>query len=202
MTAPQRTTPAAYFEAIYADDDPFGYRSRWYEARKRELLLASLPKARFASVWELGCSNGELTDALAARGDRLLATDLDARAVSLAQARTARHPHVRIARMQHPGQWPATQFDLIVFSEVGYYFDEAALAEVASGLRDALAPDGTLVACHWLHPFDAAPLCGRRVHARLAAVLGASAFHYEDADLRLEGWTAQDRSVAQREALR
>ncbi len=56
-----------YFGAIYRDDDPFGYRERWYEARKRDLLLASLPRARFAHAWELGCSNGELTAALAPR---------------------------------------------------------------------------------------------------------------------------------------
>ncbi|CTP90850.1 hypothetical protein XTPLMG728_2708 [Xanthomonas translucens pv. poae] len=34
-----------YFGAMYRDDDPFGYRERWYEARKRALLLASLPRA-------------------------------------------------------------------------------------------------------------------------------------------------------------
>ena len=43
MSVRSATTAPAYFEAIYAEDDPFGYRSRWYEARKRALLLAALP---------------------------------------------------------------------------------------------------------------------------------------------------------------
>ena len=47
-------TPSEYFDAIYAHDDPFGYRERWYEARKRALLLASLPAQRFGRVWEIG----------------------------------------------------------------------------------------------------------------------------------------------------
>lgn len=202
MSAASATTPPAYFEAIYAEDDPFGYRRRWYEARKRALLLAALPQARVATAWELGCSNGELTAALAPRCERLLATDLDARAVEIAQARTASLQHVRVERMRHPGQWPDGRFDLVVFSEVGYYFDVGDLDQVACRLRDTLSADGVLVACHWRHAFDAAPLCGGQVHATLARTFGRGLFLYEDADLRLEAWSMQDPSVAQREALR
>lgn len=202
MTAPAVATAPGYFATLYGQDDPFGYRTRWYEARKRALLLASLPHARYASAWEAGCSNGELTAALAPRCDRVLATDLDARAVALAQARTAAFGNVDVACMHHPLQWPAGQFDLIVFSEVGYYFDPPDLAAMVARMRDSLASDGVLVACHWLHPFSEAPLCGHGVHAALASTLGPAHTRYRDADLRLETWSIQDRSVAQREALR
>lgn len=202
MSAGSATTAPAYFEAIYAEDDPFGYRSRWYEARKRALLLAALPQAQVDAAWELGCSNGELTAALAPRCGQLLATDLDARAVALARARTASLRNVRVERMQHPAQWPEGRFDLIVFSEVGYYFDAGDLDEVARRLRGTLSSNGVLVACHWRHAFDAAPLCGGQVHATLVHTFGHRLFLYEDADLRLEAWSMQDRSVAQREALR
>ena len=36
----------AYFDQIYQQPDPFQYRSRWYEARKRALTLACLPRPR------------------------------------------------------------------------------------------------------------------------------------------------------------
>ncbi|NYZ62597.1 SAM-dependent methyltransferase [Luteimonas deserti] len=196
------TTDAAYFSALYREDDPFGYRTRWYEARKRALLLAMLPRAEFASAWELGCSNGELTVALAGRCARLLATDLAPRAVALAQRRSAELAHVRVACMQHPAQWPAGRFDLIVFSEVGYYLGASELADAGRRLRDSLDPDGVLVAAHWLHPFAEAPLDGRQVHAGLACVFGAPDCRYVDDDVLIELWSTTRRSVAQREALR
>ena len=55
--------------------DPWGVDSRWYERRKRELLLAVLPRARFASALEVGCSTGALTEALSERADTVLGVD-------------------------------------------------------------------------------------------------------------------------------
>ncbi|MDH5824082.1 SAM-dependent methyltransferase [Luteimonas sp. RD2P54] len=197
------STPQPYFEALHAHDDPWGYRSRWYEARKRALLLASLPRERFARGWELGCANGELTAALAPRCATLLATDLSARAVAAARVRTGALPQVEVRQAAHPRQWPAGRFDLIVFGEVGYYLDAEALDLTVARLRDSLDHDGVLIACHWLAPFDAAPLDGRSVHARIARGFDrAASFGYEDGDVLLEGWSVAPGSVAQREGLR
>lgn len=196
-------TPSEYFDAIYAQDDPFGYRERWYEARKRALLLASLPAQHFGRVWEIGCSNGELTADLAARCDSLIATDLSARAVALAAERTRQHAHVDVRQAQHPGTWPDGLFDLIVFSEVGYYLDADTLLTMARKLKSSLRGDGVLVACHWLAPFAQAPQSGRDVHRLLRRELGMQrVFGYGDADVRLDGWALNAASVAQRAGLR
>ncbi|VXB15557.1 SAM-dependent methyltransferase [Luteimonas sp. 9C] len=196
-------TPDAYFDTIYADDDPFGYRERWYEARKRALLLASLPAKRFGRVWEIGCSNGELTAELATRCDRLLATDLSARAVALATGRTRMHAHVDVQQARHPDTWPEGRFDLIVFSEVGYYLDADTLTHMARRLTASLQGDGVLVACHWLAPFAQAPLSGGDVHRLLRRALGLQrVFGYADADIRLDGFAVDATSVAQRAGLR
>lgn len=200
MTAAPR---AAYFDAIYADDDPFGYRDRWYEARKRDLLLATLPQRRFARAWELGCSNGETTAELAARCDALLATDLNIRAVALARARTAHLAHVDVQQAQHPGQWPDGRFDLIVFAEVGYYLSPAELRDTATRLGTSLTDAGVLLACHWLAPFAQAQQTGRQVHRTLAREAGLQRmFRYRDADVLLEGWSRDGVSVAARDGLR
>ncbi|MBC7682848.1 MAG: hypothetical protein H7172_10975, partial [Ferruginibacter sp.] len=43
------SAPAAYFDALFKDtEDPWGFRTRWYETRKRALTLASLPADRYA----------------------------------------------------------------------------------------------------------------------------------------------------------
>ncbi|MFC6839900.1 class I SAM-dependent methyltransferase [Xanthomonas theicola] len=192
-----------YFADIYRGDDPFGYRERWYEARKRELLLACLPRARFERAWELGCSNGELTAALAPRCATLLGTDLSARAVALAARRNAGNAHVRVQQAEHPRSWPQGRFDLIVFSEVGYYLPLPLLQECAQRLRDSLTAQGVLVACHWLHPFAQARMGGRAVHACLAQRLQRPRLlRYEDDDVLLEAWATTAYSVAAAEQLR
>ena len=55
-----------FFDSFYAGrDDPWGFETRWYEKRKRDILLASLPHERYATALEVGCSTGKLTASLA-----------------------------------------------------------------------------------------------------------------------------------------
>ncbi|MGA6181513.1 class I SAM-dependent DNA methyltransferase [Stenotrophomonas sp. NPDC077421] len=192
---------AAYFDALYQQPDPFHYRSRWYEARKRALTLACLPRRRYACAWELGCSNGVLTAALAARCDALLGTDISADALADAAVSTRAWPQVRLERATHPQDWPSGRFDLIVVSEVGYYLPSSALQQMARQLRHSLTDDGLLLACHWRPPFDAARSTTEDVHGALSEHL-VEVFTYQDADLLLQGWSARATSVAAWEGLR
>lgn len=191
----------AYFDQLYRESDPFQYRQRWYEARKRALTLACLPRQRYRNAWELGCSNGVLSAELATRCDALLGTDLSAAALAEAAATTAGFPHVRVEQACHPQDWPSGQFDLIVVSEVGYYLAPHAVGEMAAKLRASLTDDGLLLACHWVHPFDAARSTAAQVHQAFASGL-VEAFAYRDADVVLQGWSAAPTSVAAREGLR
>lgn len=184
-------------------EDPYGYHTRWYEARKRALLLAMLPRPTFARAWEIGCANGELTHALAGRCDALLGTDMHPRAVAVARQRCVGLAHVDIQRMEHPREWPDGRFDLVVVGEMGYYLDAAELDPFARQLGSALAPDGVLVACHWRADFDARRSRTADVHAQLAAIAGlVPVARYEDADVLLDCWSRDPTSVAQREGLR
>ncbi len=192
---------AAYFDRIYREPDPFHYRERWYEARKRALTLACLPRQRYANAWELGCSNGVLTAELAARCDALLATDLSAAALDEAARATGACPNVRLEQASHPAQWPAGRFDLIVVSEVGYYLSPQEVVTMAAKLRGSLAEDGLLLACHWLHPFAEALSSATQVHRAFARGL-EEAFCYQDADVLLQGWSVDPVSVARWEGLR
>ena len=192
-----------YFERMYGDSaDPYGLRTRWYEARKRAVLLAALPHPRYARAYEPGCGAGELTAELAARCDDLLASDFSPRALASARARTATLPNVRIASHVLPGDWPAGTFDLVVVSEMGYFLDAGAMRALADRCRSALADDGVLVACDWRPDFDARALSTDAVHAALADLGLPRTVHHVEDDFVLDVWCRDARSVAQREGIR
>jgi SAM-dependent methyltransferase len=193
----------AYFDAMFdASDDPWQYKDRWYEARKRALTLACLPQPRYASGYEPGCANGELSAALAERCDRLLISDGSAAAVELAKHRVRKQPNVRAVEAWMPHQWPQERFDLIVLSEFGYYLDAASLQTLAIKARDALSPGGTLLACHWRWLIDGCDMDGDAVHHVLAENLGLCKLcNVLEPDLVIDVWCAEPQSVAQREGL-
>ncbi len=189
-------------EFYQKSSDPWGFRTRWYERRKREVVIASLPRRRFESCWELGCSVGELTAALAPRCDRLLATDGNATAVTEATKRVQEFPQARVELQIHPEQWPEQQFDLIVFSELAYNFEEEALRDMTQRLGQALRSTGCLLACHWRHPIEGCGLSGDETHRVITEVLGLpQLLLHREADFILEVWSADARSVAQHEKM-
>jgi LmbE family N-acetylglucosaminyl deacetylase len=177
-----------YFDSFYEGrTDPWGFETRWYEERKRALTMASLPRARFASALEVGCSIGVLTSLLADRVDDLLATDIAEAPLALARERLAGRPGVRFEQRTLPQEWPDEAFDLIVVSEVGYYLSADLLEQLVQRAAAGLAEGGIVIACHWRHPVSDYPLRGAEVHdafrrsGQLARVGG-----YDDDDFLLD----------------
>lgn len=205
MTTPrQKLHTAEDFDSMYSGtDDPWHFKTRWYEQRKRGLTLACLPAARFASAYEPGCANGELSIALAPRCDRLLISDGSPKAVHVARERTGHLCHVEVRQAWLPDEWPDEQFDLIVVSELGYYLDVSSLDRLAERMRASLLPRGTLLACHWGEPIEGCALSGDDIHRRLARRLALPPLcSYSDGDLRLDVWSRDERSVAEREGFK
>lgn len=188
---------AQYFADLYADsEDPWAFRTRWYERRKRDLLLASLPRQRYERVFEPACANGELSVLLAKRCVSLLCQDIDPTAVGLARQRLGTANHAQVEQGHLPGDWPGGQFDLIVLSEIGYYLDPAQWLQVIEQAVASLTPGGALLACHWLHPIDGCPQDGRQVHALLDQRLPLyRAVRHEEADFLLEYWCCQPCAI-------
>lgn len=196
------TLDAAYFRAVYAGSaDPYGLAERWYESRKYAVSVALLPRERYHAAFEPGCSIGVLTAALAARCDTLLSCDVIPEAVAAARARASGLPGVRIAQRAIPQEWPPGSFDLIVFSELLYYFGDADLDQVLRLGAGALRRDGHLLAVHWRHPAPDHPRTGDDVHLALAARPELTRLaHYRDQDFTAEVFARRDgdlRSVAQ-----
>lgn len=192
-----------YFDQLFsASDDPWGFRTRWYEQRKRAMTLACLPASHYGSVFEPGCANGELAADLATRCDRLLACDVSDAAVRLARRRVNDMPHVQITTGSMPGDWPDERFDLIVISELGYYLAPADLATLARACLASLSDSGTLLACHWRPLIDGCAYGGDAVHATLAEETGLPrVVHHEEDDFILDVWTRDGVSVGRTEGL-
>nr|WP_154924132.1 PIG-L family deacetylase [Microbacterium testaceum] len=167
---PSASVGQAYFDDMYArHDDPWGFDSRWYEERKRAVLLAALPWRHYRATFEAGCSTGALTAQLANRSDRVLAVDLAEAALDRARLRLGGRPSVELRRATLPDDWPEGAFDLVVLSEVAYYWAGADLDRGLTAAVASLTLDGHLVACHWRHPVAEYPRSGDEVHDALAA---------------------------------
>lgn len=194
-----RTLSGDYFDEFYRNsDDPWGFETRWYEIRKRAITMASLPRPLFASGLEIGCSIGVLTAELAGRCAQLVATDIAEQPLSRARARLIDQDHVRLERLDMPRQWPVGTFDLVVLSEVAYYWSPDDLAAALALIDRSLTPDGVVVACHWRHPVDGYPERGDDVHRTLRAYPGLRvlASHLEE-DFLLDVFVrSSTRSVA------
>ena len=171
MIADERTlgesTAPGYFERMYEDQaDPWRFETSDYEARKYAATLAALPQARYRNALEIGCSIGILTAALAPRCNALLAIDVADRALEQARARCRDWPQVAFRRMHLPAEYPAGSFDLVLLSEVGYYWSERDLTFARERIIAGLAPGGHLLLVHWTEPSADYPLTGDDVHQK------------------------------------
>lgn len=159
-----------YFEGLYeASADPWDFATSAYEREKYDRSLDALGERHFERALEVGCSIGVFTERLAARCDELLAVDISDRAVAAAAERTAPLAHVTVERRSLPEDTPAGPFDLVVCSEVLYYWTEAVLGDGLDALAGELRPGGLMLAVHWTEPTDTYPLQGAEAHRLLAA---------------------------------
>ena len=174
---PARSLPPGYFDAIYrASDDPWGFETRPYEAAKYRATLAALPRTTYRRGLEVGCSIGVLTKMLADRCDDLLAVDVSARALDRSRERCRDLPGVRFEVRQVPRVFPEGRFDLVMLSEVAYYWSPDDLERARAGLVARMEPGGHLLMVHWTPFVEDYPQTGDAVHqAFLDAAEGGKA---------------------------
>jgi SAM-dependent methyltransferase len=167
-----RSIDSDWFETLYREKgDPWSFETSPYERAKYDHTLASLPQERFGSVLEVGCANGVLTERLAPYCDRLLAVDVSATALAIAARRCAALPQVSFEQRRMPAEAPAGPFDLVLLSEVIYYWDSVDLTRLAEWVQQAVRSRGHLLLVHWIGETDY-PKSGDDAVTELRAALG------------------------------
>jgi SAM-dependent methyltransferase len=158
-----------YFENLYAESpDPWGFETSPYERRKYERTLGVLARRRYRRALEVGSSIGVFTAMLASLCDEVLAVDVSERAVAAARERLKNFfPRVRVERLTLPEETPDGPFDLVVASEVMYYWPKDVMLAALRRFEEVLMPGGALLAVHWRKETRIYPLQGDEVHELL-----------------------------------
>lgn len=156
---------ADFFDQLYqTDPDPWRFETSDYEAAKYNATLAALTKQQYQSAFEIGGAIGVLTEQLAHRCDTLLSVDISAVAQARARQRCQHLPQVHLQLMNVPHEYPSQSFDLVLLSEVGYYWCWADLHLAQQKIYQSLRSGGQLALVHWLHDAPGYPLRGDDVH--------------------------------------
>ncbi len=159
---------AAFFEAKYQRKaDPWDFSSNSYELQRYDAIIRAISHRRYRRAFEPGCSIGVLTRRLAHHCDEVYAIDFSISASAQAQVRCADLPQVEVHCASFPEGTPAKEFDLLVFSEIGYYFTPQEWENVSASLIDCLPQGATVLAAHWLGHSQDHRISGDEVHAIL-----------------------------------
>ena len=154
------------FDAMYTDDDdPWDVETSWYERRKLQVLLATLPREHYDRAWEPGCGPGVVSARLADRVGDLVASDSSQIAMALARRRPGLPPHVRFVCSKLPEVPLEGTVDLLLVAEFLYYVPD--LPQALDALWSACAPGTHVVFLHWAHRPDDAHRGGPEMHARI-----------------------------------
>jgi SAM-dependent methyltransferase len=166
------TMDPGYFEEMFrGTPDPWDLETSAYEQAKYNHSIAALEGRRYAKGFEVGCARGVLTIRLATQCDALLAIDVSKTALVAARDRAAACGSVSFERMAFPIETPVQGYDLVVWSEVAYYWDDADLGRAADWLLSHLNSGGDLLMVHFTGDTDY-PQSGDGVVTKLFKKLG------------------------------
>lgn len=138
-----------YFNWRYRNPDPYKVSASGYELEKMERVMATLGfEKRFGSILEIGCGEGNMTARLASISGRTLATDISDMAVRRTRETTSSFPNVETQRLDLLSDEPPGQFDLVVASEVLYYFEKGQLPAVLERITSCVKNGGSVALIH------------------------------------------------------
>ncbi len=154
-----------YFDDLYSENnDPWNFETSPYEQRKYRNTLNAIPERKFKNALEIGCANGVFTALFAPQCEKLLALDLNPTALESAKKRCSHFSQCQFLQWDIVNGVPGNNFDIIILSEVGYYFQKEKLQVVFKNINDELVPGGIFVMVHWTAYVRHYPLTGLQVH--------------------------------------
>ena len=158
----------SFFENKYVQDpDPWNFAADASEQARYATIIDSLGCNSFGLCVEPGCSVGALTERLATRCDFVEASDFSPTAAATAKRRCVRLLNVRIACATFPDEVKIAPADLVILSEIGYYFSLATWQRIVAGTIARMKSGSTLLAAHWTGYSQDHQITGDEVHTIL-----------------------------------
>lgn len=183
------------FESLYqSDPDPWSVGTAWYERRKRGVLMASLPHEGYGHALELGCGTGHTTRLLAWRCETVCAVDVSPTAIVECGRLLAGDgaANVQLERLNLPHSWPRManeSANLVVASELAYYFSDKDLETFLSSCLQSLAIGGDWVMCHCKTEFHDTQQTTEQIHHAMENLAGIERIvTHDEACFRLDVW--------------
>jgi SAM-dependent methyltransferase len=144
-----------YFERLYSKEvDPWRFATSNYERLKYAATLSALEGRQIDGAFEVGCSIGIFTKALARRCGSLVSVDVSETALTAARRNCANLDNVTIQPMQIPHEWPVKSFDLILLSEVLYFLGPDDIRLTARKSINSLTQNGLVMLVNWIGETD------------------------------------------------
>lgn len=174
---------AAFFEKKYKGaPDPWNFQQSTYEQARYDAVLAAAVAAAhgrtYARGFEPGCSIGTLTERLITVCEQVEAIDFAASAIATARQRCPQ-PEITFRVLGLPERLPLDGFDLVVLSEIGYYFTPQEWARMVQDMASTAAPGTIFVASHWLGQSPDHRMHGDEVHTILRRDTNLHLLHEE-----------------------
>jgi LmbE family N-acetylglucosaminyl deacetylase/protein-L-isoaspartate O-methyltransferase len=155
----------SYFRELFLKDpDPWNFETSSYEKAKYENILKVLPSRKYRNALEIGCANGVFTSLFAPQCEQYLGLELDGKALEKAKERCAELSNCKLLQWDVKNGLPLGKYDIILFCEVGYYFEKKKLQQIFRSIYNALQPEGYLVMTHWTPFVRSYALTGLQVH--------------------------------------
>ena len=139
-----RGCSAADFDPVYAraERDAWRYTENPFEKKRFNAVIGALNGLTVDRAIEVGCAEGHLTRRLAGRVNQLLACDIVETAIERAREYCRDLPNVRCVNLDVRSCWPDDVFDLVVCSDVLYYFSKSEVRQVIRDSARHVRPGG------------------------------------------------------------
>ena len=138
-----------YFNWRYRNEDPYFLTNSDYEKEKFRRVVATLKKYEpFDLTIEVGCGEGALTEALCDLCESVEAVDISDMAVSRARKRVKGKSNATVRQGDVFTEIFAKRYQLVVCSEVLFYFERLQLPQMTEKLIDLVDDSGYLLLTH------------------------------------------------------
>ncbi|VAX17957.1 hypothetical protein MNBD_NITROSPINAE02-513 [hydrothermal vent metagenome] len=144
-----------YFNWRYRGADPYEVTTHADERDKYKKIVGALGvKEKFDNILEIGCGEGHLTQMIAHKGARVLAIDISDFAIGRAKKNVAGFKHAEAKRIDIITADMDETFELVLCSEVLFYFEPDQLDGVVKKIKGLIKPGGYAALIHTLVKSD------------------------------------------------